>query len=134
MENSRNFLIAMALSIAVLVGWQFLVINPRMEAERLAAQNAPATLQTPTTPAGTEQEGVVSPAGRESVVPTTQTPAVTGQTREAALAASPRIAIDTPSLSGSINLIEPSTEPLKPPCRCRRILLEFAVRATFIFV
>ncbi|WP_294644304.1 membrane protein insertase YidC [uncultured Aureimonas sp.] len=104
MENSRNFLIAMALSIAVLVGWQFLVINPRMEAERLATQSAQATLQTPTTPAGTPQEGAVSPAGRESVVPTTQTPAVDGQTREAALAGSPRIAIDTPSLSGSINL------------------------------
>ncbi|WP_182086804.1 membrane protein insertase YidC [Aureimonas sp. ME7] len=104
MENSRNFLIAMALSIAVLVGWQFLVVNPRMEAERVAAQGQEATLQTPTTPAGTEQEGAVSPAGRESVVPTTQTPAVTGQTREAALGSSPRIAIDTPALSGSINL------------------------------
>ncbi|WP_218185870.1 hypothetical protein, partial [Pseudomonas sp. URMO17WK12:I3] len=39
-----------------------------------------------------------------------------------------------PLLPPSINLTEPSTEPLKPPCRCRRILLEFAVRATFIFV
>ena len=34
MENNRNFLIAMALSIAVLIGWQFLVVSPRMEAER----------------------------------------------------------------------------------------------------
>ncbi|WP_207390816.1 hypothetical protein, partial [Phytopseudomonas dryadis] len=31
------------------------------------------------------------------------------------------------------NPIEPPTEPLEPPCQRRRILLEFAVRATLIF-
>lgn len=104
MENSRNFLIAMALSIAVLIGWQFFVIHPRSEAQRQLEQSQQATLQTPTTPAGTAQDPAVSPAGRESVVPTSQSPEVTGQTRDAALAASPRIPIDTPAVSGSINL------------------------------
>ncbi|WP_062217696.1 membrane protein insertase YidC [Aureimonas sp. D3] len=104
MENSRNFLIAMALSIAVLIGWQFFVISPRSEAQRQLEQSQQATLQTPTTPAGTAQDPAVSPAGRESVVPTSQSPEVTGQTRDTALAANPRIPIDTPSVSGSINL------------------------------
>ncbi|ALN72293.1 membrane protein insertase YidC [Aureimonas sp. AU20] len=104
MENSRNFLIAMALSIAVLIGWQFFVIHPRSEAQRQLEQSQQATLQTPTTPAGTAQDPAVSPAGRESVVPTSQTPEVTGQTRDAALATNPRIPIDTPAVYGSINL------------------------------
>ena len=54
MQNNRNFLIAMILSIGVLVGWQFLVVSPRMEAQRLeneAAQSNVAqndgSLQTP---------------------------------------------------------------------------------------
>ena len=46
MENNRNFLIAMALSIAVLIGWQFLVVSPRMEAER-QRQAELAESQTP---------------------------------------------------------------------------------------
>lgn len=100
MENSRNFLIAMALSIAVLVGWQFFVVSPRMAAE----QARQGSLQTPTTPAGTPQESAVSPAGRESVVPLSDAAAITGETRDAALAATARVAIDTPELSGSINL------------------------------
>ncbi|SJZ98289.1 membrane protein insertase YidC [Consotaella salsifontis] len=105
MQNNRNFLIAMVLSIAVLVGWQFLVVAPRMEAQRQAEQaQKGGELQTPTTPAGTDQKEVVAPAGRESVVPAeTPTPAQSA-TREDALNSDPRVAIDTPSLSGSINL------------------------------
>ena len=67
MQNNRNFLIAMALSILVLVGWQFLVVSPRMEAQRQAelaqreaagqvAPQNPGSLQTPQTPAGTPQD------------------------------------------------------------------------------
>ena len=83
MENNRNFLIAMALSIAVLIGWQFLVVSPRMEAERqrqaeLAESQTPAndgSLQTPQTPAGSPQESLTAPAGRESVISSPQLPA-----------------------------------------------------------
>lgn len=111
MQNNRNFLIAMILSIGVLVGWQFLVVSPRMEAQRLeneAAQSNVAqndgSLQTPQTPAGTPQDNVAAPSGRESVVPDQGALPTTGETREQAIAAGNRIAIDTPALSGSINL------------------------------
>ena len=40
MENNRNFLLAMVLSIAVLVGWQFFVISPRMTDEGAATTTA----------------------------------------------------------------------------------------------
>ncbi|RZL51308.1 MAG: membrane protein insertase YidC, partial [Variovorax sp.] len=90
MQNNRNFLIAMALSIAVLVGWQFLVVSPRMEAQRqaqIAAGNSPGSLQTPQTPAGTPQQSVPAPAGRESIVPSSaNTPLPGTATREQALA------------------------------------------------
>ncbi|MBB3948797.1 membrane protein insertase YidC [Aureimonas jatrophae] len=100
MENSRNVVIAMVLSIAVLVGWQFLVVNPRVASE----QATQGSLQTPLTPAGTPQDPATSPAGRESTVPLSDAAAITGQSREAALAATGRVSIDTPELSGSINL------------------------------
>ncbi|MEF2552369.1 membrane protein insertase YidC [Aurantimonas sp. A2-1-M11] len=111
MQNNRNFLIAMILSIGVLVGWQFLVVSPRMEAQRLANEAAQTAapqdggvLQTPQTPAGTPQDNVAAPAGRESVVSGQSAMPATAETREQALAAGDRIAIDTPALSGSINL------------------------------
>ncbi|MCQ0990314.1 membrane protein insertase YidC [Jiella marina] len=105
MENNRNFLIAMALSIAVLVGWQFLVVSPRMEAqqqeaERIAAEQG--SLQTPQTSAGTDQSDIAAPSGRESVISSPQLPAA--QDREAVIANGNRVPIDTPELSGSINL------------------------------
>ena len=51
MENNRNFFLALALSFAVLMGWQFFVAAPRMEAEkarqeRLAVQEAATQEQT----------------------------------------------------------------------------------------
>jgi YidC/Oxa1 family membrane protein insertase len=112
MEKNKNFLIAVALSIAVLVGWQFLVVSPRLEAQRqaqIAAQQSaqaqnPGSLQTPQVPAGAPQTEAVIPAGRESLVPSGNTPLPGTATREAALAETPRIAIDTPTLVGSISL------------------------------
>ncbi|MBP0616533.1 membrane protein insertase YidC [Jiella mangrovi] len=105
MENNRNFLIAMALSIAVLVGWQFFVVSPRMDAQRQVAETSQAqqgSLQTPQTPAGTEQSDTAAPSGRESVISSPQLPL--SEDREAVLASGQRIPIDTPQLSGSINL------------------------------
>ena len=105
MENNRNFLIAMALSIAVLIGWQYFVVSPRMDAQRQtieATQRADGSLQTPQTPAGTDQAQTAAPSGRESVISSPQLPL--SEDREAVLSQGRRIAIDTPQLTGSINL------------------------------
>ncbi|WAP71073.1 membrane protein insertase YidC [Jiella pelagia] len=105
MENNRNFLIAMALSIAVLVGWQYFIVSPRMDAQREQAeitQGQQGSLQTPQTPAGTDQAQTTAPSGRESVITSPQLPM--SEDREAVLSQSRRIAIDTPQLTGSINL------------------------------
>ena len=112
MIENRNYIVAIALSIAVLLGWQYFVAGPRYEAERqrrlaeAATQVAPAPV--PGTPAATAP-ATPTPAG-PGAVPTPAGPvggpvmhAVT-LGRDQALAASPRIRIDTPVLLGSINL------------------------------
>jgi len=34
-ESTRNMILAVALSLVVLLGWQYFVINPRVEQEKL---------------------------------------------------------------------------------------------------
>ena len=104
--DNRNMIIAIALSIVVLFGWQFFVAGPQLEqaqrrAEIIAQQEreaASANLPTPTNPDGT------TPAAAAGAPVPAGTPGSFAD-RSAALAASARVTIDTPSLSGSINLM-----------------------------
>jgi YidC/Oxa1 family membrane protein insertase len=104
-EDNRNLLLAIVLSVAVLLGWNYFYGVPQADKQRQAALNA----QQQVNPAAPNQPPSPSQAGGPSApvpgtVPT-QSPAVaTVETREAALARSPRVAIDTPSIAGSINL------------------------------
>ncbi len=100
MENNKNFILAIALSLAVLLGWQYFYMKPaelarQQQARQAASRAASAKPGEATAPAG--QAGMP-----EAVAPAT--PAVTTVSREAALAASPRVRIDSPDLLGSINL------------------------------
>ena len=105
-ENNRNMIIAIVLSVVVLFGWQFFVAGPQLEqAQRraeaeTAAQLQPTADQGLATPAGTAVPGAApaAAASGDATLPGTFA------TRDAALAASPRVAIDTPALSGSISL------------------------------
>jgi YidC/Oxa1 family membrane protein insertase len=93
-SDNRNIILAIVLSVAIIVVWQYFFAQPMIEQQRqqqeLAEQRAP-TLDAPTAP------GEIQPPG---------VPALPGMaaSREDALAASPRLPIDTPSLTGSINL------------------------------
>jgi YidC/Oxa1 family membrane protein insertase len=104
-ENNRNFLLAMALSILVLFAWQAFFVHPEVERQRQEAvqqaQNKPAE-QQPAAP-GTPLPEAQAPAGAPGA-PATPALAPTGQSRDAVIAASPRLRIDTPSLEGSIDL------------------------------
>jgi YidC/Oxa1 family membrane protein insertase len=114
MEN-KNMLIAIALSIAVLLGWQYFYVAPQVERQRaqLAEQQAQAPQTTTATPAA---EGVPAADGVPAPPGAGGAPAVPGAApaagalpgapanRAAVLAATQRVAIDTPSISGSINL------------------------------
>ncbi|MCJ9759156.1 membrane protein insertase YidC, partial [Agrobacterium sp. SHOUNA12C] len=46
MENKRNYFIAIALSVLIVLAWQFFYMNPRLEAQRKAEQAAKLQQQT----------------------------------------------------------------------------------------
>src|SRR3982751_4496707 len=112
--NDKNTIIAIVLSALVLIGWQFFIGGPQRERQKQEAllkqqqqaQPTPGATPSPGTP-GTSpapNPGAAAPPGALNV-PGPATPAgVQTQTREAVLAASPRIAIDTPRLKGTIAL------------------------------
>ncbi len=103
-ENSRNLLMAVVLSIAVLFAWQAF-LAPEREQQQQQQQTtqgppqpgAPSTTPRPDSPGGPPQP--TPQTGAPSAVPT-----VKGATRETALAASERIQIETPNLRGSLSL------------------------------
>ncbi|MCB5201436.1 membrane protein insertase YidC [Neorhizobium sp. T786] len=107
MEKNRNYFIAIALSVVIVLGWQFLYMNPRMEAQQraLEAQQALEEASRPATPA--------SPGATVSGSLPGSSQAEATVSREQALAKNPRVPIDTPALSGSINLLGARFDDLK---------------------
>jgi len=101
MENNKNLLITIVLCGAIFVGWQFFFELPRQHAlqQQQAAQQASQALESPATNAQASNAptpGVAAPGANA--------PAQPAMTRDQALAASPRVGIDTPRLKGSIAL------------------------------
>jgi len=115
-DNNRNMIIAIVLSVVVLFGWQFFIAGPQLEqAQRraeLAAQQA-AQDTSLATPAATADGTLPAASATTPAAVTDSTQAGTYPTREAALAASQRVAIETPSLSGSISLTGGRIDDLK---------------------
>jgi YidC/Oxa1 family membrane protein insertase len=98
-ENNRNFLLAILLSIGVLFAWQFFFVpKPQPGAQKPPVDQT----QIQPGPAGPSQPGGETPPIGGGAQPVAA--AAPALTRDAALAASPRVAIDTPSLKGSIAL------------------------------
>ncbi|WP_310475464.1 membrane protein insertase YidC, partial [Sandarakinorhabdus sp.] len=86
----KNIVLAVLLSAFVLIGWTF-VADRYFPAEAPKPSIAAETMAAPTAPAAAGSAPAIAGPG-----------ALLG--REAALAAGPRLAIDTPRLKGSINL------------------------------
>jgi YidC/Oxa1 family membrane protein insertase len=107
MSDQKNTILAIVLSALVLIAWQVYFGLPQMEKQKqIQQQQAQERSQQP--PAAPQQPGTTqtpSAPGTPAQTPT-QPGAVPAQamTRDAALAVSPRVRIDTPSLSGSIAL------------------------------
>ena len=104
-DDNKNLIVAIVLSVAVLLGWQYFFAAPQAERQRQAAQQQQSTQvnpNAPNPPASPSQAGGASPTVPGTVPGTPAAPAV--ESRESALARSPRVAIDTPALAGSINL------------------------------
>ncbi|NOZ33140.1 MAG: membrane protein insertase YidC [Alphaproteobacteria bacterium] len=108
MSDTRNMILAVVLSMIVLFGWQFFVAGPQMQqaqeqAEARAASEEAANQSALATPNLATPNLATSGGGETPVVGVQPGPA-TG-TREQLVATAERIAISTPSLSGSINLL-----------------------------
>ncbi|WP_448202738.1 membrane protein insertase YidC [Azospirillum sp. sgz302134] len=99
MTDQRNLILAIALSIAILLGFQYFYEGPRVQQQKQAAQQA----------AQTEQPVVPSAPGTAPATAPGAAPAETVKDRAAVLAeqlaAGTRVKIDTPALHGSVNLI-----------------------------
>ncbi len=108
MTDNRNTILAVILSGLVLIGWQYFYNMPQMEKQR-AAQQAQSEMAkpapqaaSPTTPSAAPQTGAApAPAANAPAQPAAAAAVVS---RDVAIAATPRVKIDTPRLSGSISL------------------------------
>lgn len=108
-DNNKNFLLAIALSIGVLILWQFFYAGPRMEEEQ-------ARLKKQQEAAQQQQRQANAPGAQPAADGTPKNPSTTlgappqlpgtrpVRDRKAVINETQRVAIDTPSLKGSINL------------------------------
>ncbi|MDO1559164.1 membrane protein insertase YidC [Brevundimonas sp. 2R-24] len=90
-NNARNTIIFFVLAVTLLIGYQVLVLGPAAERRRAAQENARA-------------EQVQNPDANPGAGLTAPTEGVVHVDRRQAVSASPRVAIQTPSLRGSISL------------------------------
>ncbi len=108
MIENRNTILAVILSGLVLIAWQYFYNIPTMEKQRAAQQAELAQKQAvnPASPTPANPSATPSAAGAPSQAPIPGGPTTNApiQNRAAAIAAGPRVKIDTPSISGSIAL------------------------------
>ncbi len=100
--DKKNLIITIVLSALIMVGWQYFYEMPRMKQQQAiqAQQAAQQKLEQPaaqTAPSGGQ-------SGAASTAPAGAGAGAVLKTREEALAQSPRTAIDTPRIHGSIAL------------------------------
>jgi YidC/Oxa1 family membrane protein insertase len=118
MIEHKNTILAIVLSLIVVVGWQYFVGYPQMEKQRqeaLLKQQEQARSQPGASQPGTAQPATpapqAGPAGAPPVPGGSTAPSAVpsaapagAATREGVIASSPRVAITTPTLNGSIAL------------------------------
>ncbi|WP_407177303.1 membrane protein insertase YidC [Bradyrhizobium sp. STM 3562] len=107
MTDNRNTIIAIVLSGLVLIAWQYFYNIPQMERQRAESQKQ-AELVKPAQPSPTASPATSSTSPQAghapSAAPAASNANAPAVSREAALAATPRVKIETPSLEGSISL------------------------------
>ncbi len=118
MADKRNTVIAIVLSLAVLLGWQYFIAKPQLESQQAAQQAQQAQQANSQAGAASGSAGTAAaPANSAGPTPGTSAPdsagQVTAMSREDALKATPRVAIDTPHVSGSINLVGGKIDDLR---------------------
>ncbi|HRX34944.1 MAG TPA: membrane protein insertase YidC [Aestuariivirga sp.] len=92
--ENKNFILAIVLSMLIIFGWQYFYAAPlqkKLEAQQPATQQ---TVETPATPGAPARPAGTVPGAAQSAA----------ASRDEALKTTPRLKIETPSVTGSINL------------------------------
>lgn len=107
MIDQRNILLAIVLSVAILVGWQFIFVQPQSERQAQLQQQVPQTQQpVASQPASEQQGGVASAPSIGASVPSVLRETQSGVlSREDALKKTARVNILSSRLQGSISLV-----------------------------
>ncbi|BBK35350.1 membrane protein insertase YidC [Allostella sp. ATCC 35155] len=95
MTDQKNLILAIAISIAILLGFQFFVQKPQQEAARQQQQQTDPTARP---------SGDAVPPGVPGAQPTPAPVAGGAMERDAALQQAPRVPIDSRRLKGSVSL------------------------------
>src|SRR5579863_1985316 len=103
MTDNRNTILAVILSGLVLLGWQYFFNIPQMEKQR-AAQLAQSQMTKPAPEPGNEPAPQAGNAPSANAPANNQSASTATVSRDTAIAAAPRVKIETPRLSGSISL------------------------------
>jgi YidC/Oxa1 family membrane protein insertase len=106
MNDQRNTILAIVLSAIVLIGWEYFYALPQKQRQEELQRQAPITQVQPTpraTPGQTPGSGAPG-AAPQAPEQSGAAPAASQNSREAVIASSERIPIDTPRIKGSISL------------------------------
>jgi YidC/Oxa1 family membrane protein insertase len=116
MVENKNLILAIALSIVIVLGFEFLVNKPRVDRDRaLQAERAASQQMTPTAPTQ-PVPGAPSTApvpGAAPGAPPAASPTVPAVDRATLVAQQPRVRIDTPAMQGSLLLKGARIDDLK---------------------
>ena len=107
-DDNKNLFLAIGLSLLVIIAWNWFYGVPQMkkahESQAPAQQQSAQTGRAPGAPPNAVTPASPAAAPENPGLPPSQNPAAAQQTRAQALAQSPRVKIETKSLSGSIAL------------------------------
>jgi YidC/Oxa1 family membrane protein insertase len=110
-DNQKNLLLAIVLSVSILLAWQVFYAGPKLKEEQERRQRIQQEQQQqtqakeqPGAPRPQAAPGTAAQPGAQPGAAPAAAPAAPAATREDALAGTPRLKIDTPSLRGSIAL------------------------------
>ena len=104
-EDTRNLFLAIALSVLVMAAWQYFYAGPLYQREHQAQMQANQANTAPSSEAQPSGSPTASlPGAPAAATPPGAPVTTTAETVSAALAANPRVIIDTPSIGGSIDL------------------------------
>ena len=108
-DNQKNLILAIAISVAIVLGWQVFFEGPRVERERAARQQSAEQTQSGTGsaagPSLLPAPVATTPGGAPTVVTAAPAPTTAAQ--------SPRVRIESDAVRGSIRLVGAQIDDLK---------------------